>query len=210
MAQISIDGIVHVTLSDYEDIFVLKDCYVAFANGKMAKHRSAVEKAFNSVVNWWTGGVTHAEVAFEFIDKNDQVFLVACNLYLGEALKFEFKTRQYSNCYLWHLHRLGLNSAQKVNLFATCQKHVRAGLYFNVAMYWNFIVPLWLAYDGQLIEKAWCSEHVAHCLKAIGYPGFENVLPHRTDPGSLLQLIQRKDSLYGPLSYHQVKKNAIY
>jgi len=210
MAQISIDHIVHVTLPDYEDVFVLKECYVAFANGKLAKNRSFFEKLFNSVANWWTGGVTHAELAFEFINKNDQVFIVACNLYLGEVLKFEFKTRQYANCYLWSLYRLELTQQQKASLFSLCQNHVRTGIYFNIALYWNFIVPSKLSYNNNLANKAWCSEHVAHCLKAIQYPGFECIVPHLVDPGFLLTLVRTRNNLYGPLNYHDVQKNSLY
>lgn len=210
MAQISTEKIVHVTLPNYKDIFVLKDCYVAFANGKLAKNRSFAEKLFNSATNWWTGGVTHAELAFEFIDQNDQVFIVACNLYLGEALKFEFKTRQYANCYLWNLYRLDLSQEQKADLFALCQKHVRAGLYFNVALYWNFIVPKWMAYNGNLTRKAWCSEHVAYCLREINYPNFDSVVPHLVDPGKLLQLVQTANNLYGPFYYHNAKNKSPY
>lgn len=201
MARISSDGLVCVELPKHSTIFALAECYVAFANGKAAKNKSYVERLFNDIVYRWTNGVTHAELAFQFVDMHDNMFMVACNLYLGEALKFEFKTRQYANTELWTLHRLELDLAQKTRLFSLCQKHVQRNLRFNLAVYWNFLVPKPLAFDGKVEEKAWCSEHVAHCLREIGLAKFQSIEPHLVDPGTLLELVKTNTSFYGPLQY---------
>jgi len=197
MARISSQGLVCVDFNG--EVFALQNCYVAFANGKRAKNKSFLERLVNEITYRWTNGVTHAELAFEFVDRNSNIFLVACNLYLGEALKFEFKTKQYANTHLWTLHRLDLDLAQKTRLFSMCQQHVRQNIYFNVALYWNFCVPASLAYNGKLQQKAWCSEHVAHCLKEIGMPQFIDAQPHLIDPGRLLELVRTNTSYYGPL-----------
>lgn len=197
MAQLSSEGLIYLELDD--EVFVLKNCYVAFANGKRAKQRSFLERIINEITYRWTKGVTHAELAFEFIDRKSRVFIVACNLYLGEQLKFEFKTKQYSNVDLWELHRLELDDAQKVRLFRLCQTHVQRNIYFNTALYWNFCVPPRLAFNGQLQSKAWCSEHVAHCLKEIGMLQFADAQPHLIDPGRLFELVRTRNSKFGPL-----------
>lgn len=201
MALISSEGVVCVNLPQYTMPFFLTDCFVAFANGRAAKNRSYFERLFNNAVYRLTNGVTHAEFAFQFVDANDNMFMAACNLYLGEALKFEFKTRQYANTELWTLHRLDLELAQKARLFKLCQKHVKRNLRFNIAIYWNFFVPKALAYDGKVEEKAWCSEHVAHCLREIGLPKFQSIDPFLVDPGTLLDLVKTNTSFYGPVQY---------
>jgi len=202
MARVSTQGLVYVDLAG--EVFALRDCYVAFANGKRAKNKSFFERLFNEITYRWTNGVTHAELAFEFMDRHSNIFFVACNLYLGESLKFEFKTKQYSNTHLWALHRLDLDQPQKTRLFTMCQNNVRQNLYFNVALYWNFCVPSRFAYNGKLEQKAWCSEHVAHCLKEIGMPQFIDAQPHLIDPGRLLELVRTSTSFYGPLDCYQV------
>lgn len=182
----------HTLHLDYEGvrhIFVLKRAYLAFFQGNEIVSRYWWKRIWNPIVSWFTGGYTHSEFAFLFqsvatVEGRHLHVYLACNIYTGERLQFEFKTRQYHS-EIWLLQPLRLTSQQLSRLFEICKEDVRRGIAFSSHVYRNFLCPRFCAYNGNVEKAAWCSEHNCSVLKRLGLAGFENIEPHRTHPQQL-------------------------
>lgn len=174
-----------------EHIFVLKDAYLAFFCGQEIVSRYWWKRVWNPIVSWFVGGYTHSEITFRFaslatFDNRPLEIYLACNIYTGEQLQFEFKTQQYKS-EIWELKMLNLTRAQLFELYNICKADVQRGIAFNSQVYRNFLCPRFCAYDGQVAKSAWCSEHNASVLQRLGLAGFADIEPYRTDPQQLYQ-----------------------
>jgi len=157
---------------------------------------SAWKRYFNRIIGNITHGFTHVEFAFRFrtLNSREEIW-VACNIYTGEKLQFEFKTATYvealrsSSTSLWSLFVLALSPQQQVRLLQLCCEQVKRNIGFNNAVYFNFLLPC--RRNNRLQTVTFCSEFAAHCLREIGLAQFSEVQPHITDPQMVFDLAQQ-------------------
>lgn len=169
--------------------FTLDSVHVAFTDGTTVKSSYRWKRWMNKAVLYFTRSYTHSELAYRFvsIDGRKEVW-VACAIYAGERLQFEFGTTKYSGP-MWRTFHLDLTSEQRYRLFSYCVEDVARPIGFNQFVYVNFFLPSWLKRDRQL-HKVWCSEYIAARLRDIGLKGFENIKPYTVDPLELFEMMR--------------------
>lgn len=197
-----------------EHIFTLKSAFLAFFRGDEIVSRYWWKRVWNPVVSWFTGGYTHSEITFLFESvatmegRHLQIYL-ACNIYTGESLQFEFKTKQYRS-EIWELKPLKLTATQLSELYELCKADVKRGVSFNSRVYWNMLAPRFCAYDGAVESEAWCSEHNCSVLQRLGLEGFDAIRACQTHPQALYDYMRQHNHQDGfsirPGAYDEFKK----
>lgn len=169
--------------------FKLESVHVAFTDGRLVRSSYSWKRWMHKAILYFTRSYTHSELAFRFIslDRTKEVW-VACSIYAGECLQFEFATPKYAT-EQWSTFEISMTPKQQYQLLKECIDDVSRPTRFNEWVYVNFFLPHGFKRDCKQ-RKVWCSEHISSKFKSIGLDNFESVEPYTMDPLELFDVVK--------------------